>query len=192
MREDLARSALELFAAQGIRNVTLDDVAAQTGVTKGSFYWHYKSKKELILAAAAIYYRDWQDQAHEEIAQGSDPLAQLRQLWRMSVDRCLFDRARRTFSTEIFAMGLHDPELRASWAQFYDSVRALYAGLIRAAVKTGQLGALEPSRTADWVLATFEGIKHRASFQPQMCTPAERDQLVESFMRTLAAMAGAP
>lgn len=190
MREELARSAFELFAARGIRSVTLDDVAADAGVTKGSFYWHYKSKKELILAAAAFYYRDWQKRAHEEIASQSDPLEQLRRVWQVSIDMCLFDRARRTFSTEIFAMGLHDPEIRASWAQFYDSVRELYAGLILAAVKSGQLGNLEPRRMADWVLATFEGIKHRASFQPQMCTPAERDMLVDSFMQTLQALAG--
>jgi hypothetical protein len=87
-------------------------------------------------------------------------------------------------------LGLHDPELRASWAQFYDSVRELYAGLIRAAIHTGQLPELDPRRTADWMLATFEGIKHRASFQPQMCTPVERDLLVNNFMRTLKALAG--
>lgn len=189
MRDELAQSAFELFAARGIRNVTLDDVAAQAGVTKGSFYWHYRSKKELILAAAALYYRQWQQQAHQQIATVSDPLAQLRRVWQVSVDMCLFDRANRVFSTEIFALGLHDPELGASWAQFYDSVRELYAGLILSAIKAGKLGPLDPHRTADWMLATFEGIKHRASFQPQMCTPAERDLLIENFMRTLAALA---
>ena len=44
---------------------------------------------------------------------------------------------------------------------------------------------------ADWTLATFEGTKHRASFQPQMCTAAERDLIVESFMRTLRALSEA-
>jgi TetR/AcrR family transcriptional regulator, cholesterol catabolism regulator len=191
MWEELAQSAFDLFAARGIRNVTLDDVAADAGVTKGSFYWHYKSKKELILATAALYYRDWHQRAHEEIAAVGDPLEQLRRVWQVSVDVCLFDRAKRTFSTEIFAMGLHDPEIRASWAQFYDSVRELYAGLIRAATNAGQLGPLDPHRTADWILATFEGTKHRASFQPQMCTAAERDLLVDSFMLTLRALSAA-
>ncbi len=191
MREELARAALELFAAKGIRHVTLDDVASQAGVTKGSFYWHYKSKKELILAAAALYYRRWQQRAHEEIAGTQSPLEQLRRVWRASVEMCLFDRENRVFSTELFALGLHDAELRASWAQFYDSVRELYAGLIRGACNAGQLGPLDPRRTADWVLATFEGVKLRASFQPQMCTATERDRLVENFLRTLSALPAA-
>ena len=60
MRGKLAKSAFELFAQRGIKNVSLDEVAAHAGVTKGSLYWHYKSKKEVILAAAAYYYRRWQ------------------------------------------------------------------------------------------------------------------------------------
>lgn len=191
MRDELARCAFDLFAERGIRHVTLDDVAAKAGVTKGSFYWHYKSKKELVLAAAALYYRDWQRKAYEEIAATTDPIEQIRRVWQHSVEMCLFDRAKRTFSTEIFGLSLHDPEIRASWAQFYDSVRELYAGLVRAAVNAGRIAAVDPHRTADWMLASFEGIKHRASFQPQICTAQERDALVEGFMQILLALSAA-
>ena len=188
MKEELAQSALDLFAERGIRAVTLDAVAAKAGVTKGSLYWHYQSKKEVILAAAGIYYRDWLQRAHAEIAATNDPLEQIHRVWRMSVEMCLFDRAKRVFSTEIFSLSLHDPEIRASWAQFYDSVRELFVGLVQAAVNAGRLHVRDSRRTADWMLATFEGIKHRASFQPQTCTRAERDALVEGFMQILAAL----
>jgi AcrR family transcriptional regulator len=186
MRDELARSAFELFAERGINNVTLDDVAGKAGVTKGSLYWHYHSKKEVILAAAAVYYRDWLQQAHSEIAATTDPIEQIRRVWRMSVTICLFDRARRAFSTDVFAIALHDPEIRASWAQFYDTVRELYVGLVQAACNAGRLRIADPRRTAEWMLATFEGIKHRASFQPQMCTTAERDAIVDGLMQMLA------
>ena len=192
MRETLAQCAFDLFAERGINNVTLDAVAAKAGVTKGSLYWHFRSKKEVILAAAAVYYRQWQQQAHEQIASTSDPLDQIRRVWHMSVSMCLFNRGRRVFSTEMFALGLHDPEIRASWAQFYDTVRELYVGLVRAACNEGKLDVADPRSTADWMLATFEGIKHRASFEPQMCIPAERDALVDGFMQILQAMNGQP
>ena len=188
MKEELAQSALDLFAERGIRAVTLDAIAARVGVTKGSLYWHYQSKKEVILAAAGVYYRDWLQRAHAEIAATKDPLEQIRRVWRMSVEMCLFDRAKRVFSTEIFSLSLHDPEIRASWAQFYDSVRELFVGLVQAAVNAGHLHVRDSRRTADWMLATFEGVKHRASFQPQTCTRAERDALVEGFMQILAAL----
>lgn len=192
MRDALAEAAFELFSERGINNVTLDEVAARAGVTKGSLYWHFRSKKEVLLAAAAVYYHEWQERAHKEIASTRDPLERIRRVWHMSVSMCLFNRGRRGFSTEMFALGLHDPEIRASWAQFYDTVHELFAGLVRAATNEGQLHVPDPGRTADWMLATFEGIKHRASFQPQICTPAERDALVEGFMQILLAMNQAP
>jgi AcrR family transcriptional regulator len=188
MREELAQAAFDLFAERGIGGVTLDEVAAKAGVTKGSLYWHFQSKKELILAAAALYYRNWQRQAHAEMATTSDPLEQIRRLWVMSVSTCLFDKPKRGFSTELFGLGLRDPEIRASWAQFYDTVRELFVGSIQAAVNAGKLQVDDPRRTAEWVLAAFEGIKHRASFQPQICTPSERDAIVEGLMQMLQLM----
>jgi AcrR family transcriptional regulator len=187
MREELARSALELFAARGIHRVTLDDVAAQAGVTKGSFYWHYRSKKELILASAAMYYRDWHEVASRAIAEAATPMDQIRAVWTISIEMCLFDSTKRVFSTEIFAMALHDPELRSSWSDFYISVRDLLTTLVQNAAQAGQIRASDPQAVAEWMLSTFEGIKHRASFQPQMCTRKQRDALVDGFLRILRA-----
>jgi AcrR family transcriptional regulator len=185
IRESLAQSAYELFGERGINRVTLDEIAANAGVTKGCLYWYYKSKKELILAAAAVYYRNWQQQAHEAIGRASDPLDRIRSAWQASVNMCLFDRGKRRFSTEMFALGLEDPEIRASWAQFYDTVRELYVSLICAACTAGRLKVSDPRWLADWLLASFEGIKHRASFEPQVCTPRESSRTVDAMMRML-------
>ena len=103
----------------------------------------------------------------------------------MSVRMCLFDRANRAFSTEIFSLALHDPEIRASWAQFYDTVRELYIGLIQSACNAGQIQVADPRMAADWALATFEGIKQRASFEPQICTTAEQESIVDGLRQIL-------
>ncbi len=184
-KDQLAQAAYELFAERGFNRVTLDEISARAGVTKGSLYWHYKSKKEVILAAAGVYYRDWLQQAYAEIATTTDPVEQIRRVWRISIDTCLFNRGKRTFSTEMFALGLHDRETRASWAQFYDTVRELFVGLIQGVCNSAGFEISEPRRLADWMLATFEGMKHRASFAPQTCTRTERDAIVEDFMWVL-------
>lgn len=185
MRTKLAKSAFELFAGRGIRNVNLDEVAAQAGVTKGSLYWHYKSKKEVILAACAYYYRRWQQRAHAEAALDNDPLGQLERVLRFSVQSCLFDRANRVFTTEIFALSLQDDDIRTSWAQFYDTVRELFVGLVQAACAQGQLDVSDPRRAVDWMLAAIEGIKQRAAFEPEICTPDERETMVRGLLRII-------
>jgi AcrR family transcriptional regulator len=190
MRMKLAESAFELFSERSIRDVNLDEIAAHAGVTKGSLYWHYKSKKEVILAACAYYYRRWQQRAHAEVAAGTDPMDQLERVLRFSVQSCLFDRANRVFTTELFALSLQEDDIRASWAQFYDVVRELFIGLVQAACIKGQLQLADPRSAVDWMQATIEGIKQRASFEPEICTPDQREALVKGLLRIVATASG--
>lgn len=51
-RETLIAATLALVEERGFAGVTLDDVAARAGVTKGAIYSNYRSKGELLWAAA--------------------------------------------------------------------------------------------------------------------------------------------
>jgi AcrR family transcriptional regulator len=46
-RLHLVQSAAELFDRNGFAGATLDDVSRAAGVTKGAFYFHFASKKDL-------------------------------------------------------------------------------------------------------------------------------------------------
>jgi len=183
----LARAAFEMFSRHGFRNVTLDAVAARAGVTKGSLYSHYRSKKDLIAAACAYYYRRWQRWVHAEIASLRDPMERLRRVLGLSVHTCVIDRDSRVFTTEIFALSLQDPSVRASWAQFYDTVREFYVALVASACAAGRLKVEDPRAAVDLMLATMEGIKQRASFEPEICDPSEQRAIVEGLLRILRA-----
>jgi len=47
-REDWIRGALELLSAAGVEKVKIVPLAKQLGVTSGSFYWHFKNRRELL------------------------------------------------------------------------------------------------------------------------------------------------
>lgn len=46
--EDWEREALELIAEQGVQAVAVEPLARRMGITKGSFYWHFSSREELL------------------------------------------------------------------------------------------------------------------------------------------------
>lgn len=54
-RERLLRTALELFAKQGIHATGIDTIVESAGVTKKTLYAHFRSKEELLLAALRHY-----------------------------------------------------------------------------------------------------------------------------------------
>jgi AcrR family transcriptional regulator len=118
----LARSAFTLFPREGIRQVNVEKIARQAGVTKGSLYWHFRSKQELIEAAAAYYYQTCHRRLHSETARCPEPLARLKRATQLSADLCLFDRENRVFTLETLSLSLYDETLRRGWLQFYDSV----------------------------------------------------------------------
>ena len=47
----LIDAALEVIENEGVNALRLDAIAASVGVTKGSLYWHFKDRDDLIRAA---------------------------------------------------------------------------------------------------------------------------------------------
>ena len=54
-RTKLLESALHVIRAKGYSATTVDDVCARAGLTKGSFFHHFKSKDDLALGAVAHF-----------------------------------------------------------------------------------------------------------------------------------------
>lgn len=48
---DWAEAALQLIAEAGLSALTVEALAARLGVTKGSFYWHFQGRGDLLRAA---------------------------------------------------------------------------------------------------------------------------------------------
>lgn len=49
-RQQLIDAAIEQFAARGVAETTLTDIADAAGVTRGAVYWHFTNKTELFNA----------------------------------------------------------------------------------------------------------------------------------------------
>lgn len=70
--------ALHVFRAKGYAATTVDDICAAAGVTKGSFFHHFKGKEELALEAVS-YWNDFTGQlfAQAPYQQIEDPRERL-------------------------------------------------------------------------------------------------------------------
>lgn len=55
--DDWAHAALESIAAGGLEAVSVEALARQLQVTKGSFYWHFDNREALLKAALALWER---------------------------------------------------------------------------------------------------------------------------------------
>jgi AcrR family transcriptional regulator len=51
-RQALLKAALDVFFTRGVGRASLQEIAAQAGVTRGAVYWHFKDKAELLKTLA--------------------------------------------------------------------------------------------------------------------------------------------
>ncbi|WP_331767004.1 TetR family transcriptional regulator [Embleya sp. NBC_00896] len=74
-RDRLLATAEELFYAEGIRAVGIERILAESGVGRASFYRHFPSKDDLVVAVLADRDRRWRAWLAERVdALGGDPL----------------------------------------------------------------------------------------------------------------------
>jgi len=81
-RERLTEVAAHRFYRDGFRNVGLDQVLADVGISKTAFYKHFESKDDLVLAALDMKGR-WLSSDFRDMVRslGDTPISQLRALF---------------------------------------------------------------------------------------------------------------
>ena len=103
-----------------------------------------------------------------------------------SVTSCVIDKRNRVFTTDVFALSLQDQSVRQGWAQFYDTVREIYIGLVLAAQAANQIEVGDARKSVDLMLAAIEGVKMRAAFEPHIAETAEQQSIVEGLLGIIA------
>lgn len=84
-RQDWIRAGLKALSRAGVSGVRVEALARELGVTKGSFYWHFARREELLLAVLDT----WEALGTHEIirqveALGGDARARLLELWAIT------------------------------------------------------------------------------------------------------------
>ena len=185
-RFDWLQQALDLFVAEGIEAVRITRLADELGVTRGSFYWHFANREDLIDALVEF----WQDKNTPAIA---DAVADARSLaggifrfFEICIDSARFDprldlaiREWSRRSARIRALLDREDEARI------EALRAFFtrfgfpmpAALVRARVLYyAQIGfyALEVQEPLDTRLGLTEA--YFECFTGQRVRPAEAEQ----------------
>ncbi|MGH8962839.1 MAG: TetR/AcrR family transcriptional regulator [Jatrophihabitantaceae bacterium] len=134
-RERILSAAYELFAQRGIRDVGVEELLARSGVAKATFYKHFPSKQELVLAFLHRREQVWTWGMVEAgaRARGGTPEQQLLAIFDVFDDwfaRADFEAC--SFINVLLEMGIEHPAGRAS-VQYLDNIRAIVAGLAQEA-----------------------------------------------------------
>lgn len=79
-RTDILDAAFEVFARKGFNKATMDDIALEAGVSKGTIYLYFASKRKLFLAMYGHMMSSYANDASAVFNAQASPPEQLRQL----------------------------------------------------------------------------------------------------------------
>ncbi len=82
-REAWATAALEALSEGGVSAIAVEPLAARLGATKGSFYWHFSDRDELVRTALELWESQQTGAVIEELGAISDPGERLRALFNL-------------------------------------------------------------------------------------------------------------
>ena len=114
------RAGLEALRKGGVAGVRVERLAGEVGLTKGSFYWHFRDRGELLEALLDYWAREMTEAEFERIREVKGGLA--RRLAVLAED--VLDKG----------MGRYDPAVRA-WARTDRKVAAAVAQVDRRRVR---------------------------------------------------------
>ena len=169
----ILRETLALIAEHGVSGVTVDTVAATTGVSKATIYRHFQSRAKLIHASLAELQRPSIEPDTGELRE--DLIILLRQL----IAYLNRPGSSRIFSSLIDAAA-RDPELAALHKQNEREGRAFFERAIRRGIARGEVPAAVDVRLfVDLLMAPF--IYRRVVVQTN-ARPADIEPIVDHLL----------
>ena len=85
-RKDWVDAAIEMMAEDNVEALRVDNLAERLGVTKGSFYWHFKGREDLIFSVLEAWRLQMTSQIQSLIADTSGaPWERIERLLRIAI-----------------------------------------------------------------------------------------------------------
>jgi AcrR family transcriptional regulator len=152
------QAALTCFHRKGYHRTTMDDIAAESGLSKGTLYWYFESKKDLFISM----FRQAMDQFGQEMASiaAQDSSAADRLRANLSLFRAELAAMGAFFGImlEAWALTRHDEDVEAMVRELYVPYVDLLTHILRDGSADGEFHVASPEATALVLMALFDGI----------------------------------
>lgn len=156
-RQQLIDAAWRCVAAQGFQSLTVDEVCAEAGVSKGAFYIYFAQKQDLLLAllddeAAGI------DEVMAALQHSHvSGVERLRRFARAMVERG-DEPSRLQIRADLWAEVSSNAAVREKWVGVVRGRRATLKRWIEESVSSGELAPIPANALAAILLALGDGL----------------------------------
>jgi len=178
------------FAAlqkHGYPGISIQRIADESALTKSTFYHHFDGKDDILLSFVQ-YMRDYFERGYR-IESTGDPVGDLRAYITVSLGDYPAPEGAPTAGERVGtylalrAQAIQNPAFREEFTEMSAALADYLAEIIRTGTEQGAFRSVDPDRTAEFIIATIEGInlqKTTRTDEPGAMLRAELESYVRS------------
>src|SRR5215813_9009848 len=155
----ILEAARKVFAKKGFNDATVDDIADQAGVAKGTVYLYYRSKREIYFAALKFGIEQMYAALVDELQSRSTTEQKLRAL--IAAKLAYFDENRdffKIFYSELGKFPIHPGAIVAEFKRLYLEQARLVESILKEGVRKKTLRSVPTEQAALAISDIIRGV----------------------------------
>jgi len=156
MREDILSAAERVIARRNSMDASVQEIADEAEVAKGTIYLYFKDKTDLYLSLILRAQRELLSRFSAVTETDLSPSAQLKELLRAGIE---FFESKRDFHAVLFLMMLHsrsdDEPISALFRECTRRREAVVAGVFQRGVEMGEFRDIDPAFATQMLAAMY-------------------------------------
>ncbi len=182
----ILQAALDCFSRKGYHSTTMDDIAAESGTSKGTLYWHFKSKDDLLESALRSFFDTALGPgALAALEECPTAAAKLRALADSTVE--LTHEAEGMFNLfmEFWASTESRETSGKLWLDLLTEYRDIVIGVIEEGIERGEFRVVDAEPLAWALTAAYDGLGAYVMLKPDLDLPRIHTTFVETLLQGL-------
>ena len=180
-KAQIIEAATACFLRKGYTNTTMDDIVAESGLSKGSLYWYFDSKNDLFTAAIMAFFEGIGQEMLLALGDCETATEQLRCGGRAMAEFCRQAQGLFGLFLEFWSQSSLREETGATWSEMLRHYARLIASLIEESVRQGEFKPVDAEKLVWAILAAYDGLAAYMMIKPDL----DLDRISEVFVETL-------
>ena len=147
---------MRVFARSGIDKARMDDIVEESGLSKGTLYWYFESKDEIIITILENMFDE--ELAHlKEMQNAGSASERILAFTKQTIDDLDEMRWLVPLTLEFYALALRQPNVEEILRKYLRAYLEILAPLVQQGIDQGEFQPFNAQEVAIEILALFEG-----------------------------------
>ncbi len=177
----IIQAAQKCLQRKGYNHTTMDDIVDESGLSKGTLYWHFESKDDLF---TSMFKSLFESMGNEAILPVNEGQTASEKLLTAAHGAAYFSESMGSYFSlfiEFFIASKSREEASHIWYDMLNRYKLFLVDIIEEGISSGEFRVVDAESVAWALLATYDGLAAYTALMPKINLP----QISEVFIDAL-------